>query len=172
MILYKQSGLAIYFGDKGESFVPGQFYGLKDSKMFLEEGPFAQAFAGAKKALDLQDLALVRQTHGVEGLIVAKMREYMPYEHEGDYLITNIPHVGLGITTADCLPIVFYDPMQHVIANAHAGWKGTLAGIAPKVVRDMQKVYDCKPENIQVFLGLLRACVVMKLDTILYRILI
>ncbi|MFA6066415.1 MAG: peptidoglycan editing factor PgeF [Candidatus Babeliaceae bacterium] len=149
MIMHRQSGLAIYFGDRRESFVPGQFYGLKDPKELLQK----ELFEGFAQILGLQDLALLKQTHGTEGIIISKMHEYRPYEHEGDYLITNMPHLGLGIATADCLPIIFHDPIQQIIANAHAGWKGTLAGIAVKVVQAMQKAYNCSPAHIQVFFG-------------------
>lgn len=68
---------------------------------------------------------------------------------ECDALITNQPHVVLTILTADCVPILLYDPVQKVVAAIHAGWKGTKAEIAKKTVHTMAKTYGCNPSDIQ-----------------------
>jgi len=65
-----------------------------------------------------------------------------------DALITNLPHVVLNILTADCVPILLYDPKHNVIAIVHAGWKGTEAKIVQKTVEKMAKVFTSKPEDI------------------------
>jgi len=48
---------------------------------------------------------------------------------EADALVTAMPGIALGILTADCLPVLFADSTHHVIAAAHAGWKGALDGV-------------------------------------------
>ena len=70
-----------------------------------------------------------------------------------DALITNCPNVCIGITTADCVPLLFFDPVQKVIAAAHAGWRGTCGRIAEKTVLAMISLYNCLPENILVTIG-------------------
>ena len=73
--------------------------------------------------------------------------------HGVDALITNLPGVCIGVTTADCVPVFFYDPNKKVIAVAHAGWRGTCAGIAAKTVEKMQTAFKCDVNDIQVAIG-------------------
>ena len=142
VIIYSQYGMQIFFGNKETSFVPGQVSGTE--LLFISE---------TKKLLDLQNIVLLRQTHGTQGYVITNVQEFSPYRHEGDYLITDIPRIGLGIATADCLPIIFYDKVKKIIASAHAGWKGSVARISERVVLDMQKVYGTKVCDIEVFFG-------------------
>ena len=65
-----------------------------------------------------------------------------------DALITNIPNVVLSILTADCVPILLYDPKQKVVAAIHAGWKGTQAQIASKTVQKMKELFLCDAQDI------------------------
>ncbi len=66
-----------------------------------------------------------------------------------DALITNQSNIMLTILTADCVPILLFDPKQRVIAAIHAGWKGTQQQIASKTVEKMQKEFDCNPKDIR-----------------------
>jgi len=65
-----------------------------------------------------------------------------------DALITNQKNIMLTILTADCVPILLFDPNQQVVAAIHAGWKGTQQAIALKTVDKMQKVFNCNPKDI------------------------
>ncbi|WP_169570153.1 peptidoglycan editing factor PgeF [Sneathiella limimaris] len=56
---------------------------------------------------------------------------------KGDAMVTNQRNVALGILTADCVPILFYDAKNSVIGAAHSGWKGTLSGIFENVIDEM-----------------------------------
>src|SRR5438477_544569 len=68
-------------------------------------------------------------------------------------IIINVKNLGIGILTADCLPIIFYDPYNNIISIAHAGWRGTMQNIAIKVIETMRNSFKSKPENIEVFFG-------------------
>jgi YfiH family protein len=70
-----------------------------------------------------------------------------------DALVTKIPGICIGVTTADCVPIFLYDITKQVVAVAHAGWRGTCAKIAAKTIQLMQSDYGCNPENIQAVIG-------------------
>ena len=70
-----------------------------------------------------------------------------------DALITQEKNIILTILTADCVPILLYDPKKEVIAAVHAGWKGTKAKIAAKTVLEMQIMFGCKAENILAGVG-------------------
>ena len=66
---------------------------------------------------------------------------------EADGLITNTPELGLMVFSADCVPILLEG--RGVVAAVHAGWRGTVKGIAAKAVREM----DCPPETIRAWIG-------------------
>lgn len=65
-----------------------------------------------------------------------------------DALITNRKDVCIGVTTADCVPILLFDPEKKVLASIHAGWKGTVQRIAKKVALKMIDQYGCNSQNI------------------------
>lgn len=70
-----------------------------------------------------------------------------------DAMITHLPDICLVAQAADCVPILFYDPVNNAIASAHAGWKGTVLKIAGEVVKSFQKIYNSKPNDIIVGIG-------------------
>lgn len=65
-----------------------------------------------------------------------------------DGLITNQKNILLSTTNADCILLLFYDPVKKVIANTHSGWRGTLQRISVKTVEKMQKEFGCNPQDI------------------------
>lgn len=73
--------------------------------------------------------------------------------HGVDALATNLPEVCICITTADCVPLLFFDPVKKVIGAAHAGWRGTCGRIAQKTILTMCNDFECSPENIHVAIG-------------------
>ena len=65
-----------------------------------------------------------------------------------DGLITNKKDIMLSTVNADCILLLFFDPVKGVIANVHSGWKGTLQRISVETVRKMKIEYECEPQNI------------------------
>ena len=65
-----------------------------------------------------------------------------------DGTITNQKNMILATTNADCILLLFFDPVKKVISNVHSGWKGTLNRISEKAVRKMKEGYDCNPKDI------------------------
>lgn len=80
----------------------------------------------------------------------ASMVPYAPKPADG--MITNRGGVYLAISTADCVPILAYDPIKRVVGIAHAGWKGTVNGIAGNLVISMVK-RGARLPNIRIWLG-------------------
>ena len=68
--------------------------------------------------------------------------------NSSDALITNQKGVMLTILTADCVPILLFDPKQKVVSAIHSGWKGTKQQITLKVVEKMQKEFNSNPVDI------------------------
>ena len=70
-----------------------------------------------------------------------------------DGLITNEPEVALTVFSADCTPVLLYDPVAKAIGAVHAGWRGTAAGIVRVAVEKMKQEFGCKGENIRAAIG-------------------
>ena len=66
---------------------------------------------------------------------------------------------GDTVSTADCTPIIIYDPEHHAAAVVHAGWRGTVARIAEKTVAKMQNVYHSRPHMMRAVIG---PCITVK----------
>ena len=93
------------------------------------------------------------QVHGVDVRIVESGDDCIENGKEADGLITSLQTTPLLIFTADCVPVVFYDKKQGVVALAHAGWRGTYGNIAGEIVNIMRNKYGCKVEDIKTIIG-------------------
>lgn len=90
-----------------------------------------------KDCFAVEKLVFSRQIHGntVRPVTAADAREpYAPSLFEADGLITAQRGLGLIIFTADCIPLLLRDPVRHIAAAVHAGWRGTVTDIAGKAV--------------------------------------
>lgn len=76
-----------------------------------------------------------------------------PGDYEADGLMTDVPGLGLVIFSADCLPILLYDPCRRAAAAVHAGWRGTALGIVSRAVERMRDCYGSRPEDILATIG-------------------
>lgn len=70
-----------------------------------------------------------------------------------DALMTDIPGVCIGVSTADCIPVLLYDKAHHAVCAIHAGWRGTVQRIVEKAVAKMTVVYGTKPEDVTAQIG-------------------
>ena len=79
-----------------------------------------------------------------KGMLDFEQKEYKAT----DGLITNQANIALATTNADCILLMFFDPVRKVISNVHSGWRGTLQRISVKAVNKMKNEYDCNPKDI------------------------
>lgn len=91
-------------------------------------------------------------THGTTVAHVRAPRD-MQKPHDADACISNHPEVSLSLTTADCVPIFFHDPEARAVGLAHAGWRGTVNGIAARTVEAMVNQLGAQPQRIRAALG-------------------
>lgn len=75
-----------------------------------------------------------------------------PYDNT-DALIASQSQIALALNFADCVPLIFYDPVKKIIASAHAGWKGTAAKIGVKTVQKMVNKFGCEAKDIIALIG-------------------
>jgi hypothetical protein len=72
---------------------------------------------------------------------------------EGDALLENTSGSVVAIKTADCLPILLVDDRHRAVAAVHAGWRGTVAGIAQRAVEAMRAQFGSVPEDLRAAIG-------------------
>ncbi len=70
-----------------------------------------------------------------------------------DALITDLIECPIGVHTADCVPLLLYDPDEKVVAAVHSGWRGTVLHIVNKTISIMSQRYGTKVENIKAIIG-------------------
>ena len=98
----------------------------------------------------LHDVWLV---HGTDIIYADAPRPPEQSPEKADILFTDNPEVSLFMRFADCVPLLFHDPTKHVIGISHAGWMGTVKGVAEVSVKAMQERYGSKPEDIVAGIG-------------------
>ncbi len=70
----------------------------------------------------------------------------------GDAIITKVKNIGVGILTADCAPILLYDPKKNIIGCIHSGWKGALNGIIKNTFKKLNEI-NSKNSDLTVVIG-------------------
>ncbi len=70
-----------------------------------------------------------------------------------DALMTNLTGVCIGVSTADCIPVLLYDTEHHAVCAVHAGWRGTVARIVEHAVSAMTATYGTHPSQLQAQIG-------------------
>ena len=106
-----------------------------------------------KYGFNYDNIVYNTQVHGADVRIVKSGDDFTENGKEADGLITNLRNTPLLIFTADCVPVVFYDKKQGVVALVHAGWRGTYGNIAGGMVNIMVANYGCKVEDIKIIIG-------------------
>ncbi|MBO4591976.1 MAG: peptidoglycan editing factor PgeF [Eubacterium sp.] len=113
---------------------------------------------GESMGIDYTRISCPNQLHN-DNILVVKEEDAgdgitRPLTHENvDAQITNVKNLPLIVYAADCVPILLADPISRVIGSVHAGWRGTVAGIAAKTVLKMVEEFGCLPENIHAVIG-------------------
>ena len=111
--------------------------------------------------LGIEDHSLLmpHQVHLAEIAVVDREMLTLPTEEilqklDGiDALMTNEAGVCIGVSTADCIPVLLYDPIQRASCAIHAGWRGTVQRIVEKAVTRMTEVFGSDPQNLIAQIG-------------------
>lgn len=110
-----------------------------------------QLLAGAL-GLATNQIVFPRQTHSTNILLCDSATASSLLEGV-DALITKQRGLCIGVNTADCIPILLYDPVNHAAAAIHAGWRGTVGHIAQRAVQAMQKHFGSDLRQVRAFIG-------------------
>jgi len=115
-------------------------------------------FASALK-IPLDNFTIAKQIHsGNVKTISEQLRGNGSINHikaisATDAMVTNASNIVLMVVLADCVPILFFDPVKRVIGVAHAGWRGTIRLVAQNTVRVFQEKFGSSPTDIMVGIG-------------------
>lgn len=120
------------------------------------EGCIARNMDSLKSLIGVGQVFMPHQVHGTEILQVKQAEPWdgMTDDLEGvDALITDVTGVCIGVSTADCIPVLLYDEAHHAAAAIHAGWRGTVKRIASKAVESMCDSFGTHPEELKAVIG-------------------
>ncbi len=117
-------------------------------------------YSTLKNGLSKQDfkskfpIVLVNQVHGNNVLLINDETK-IPAQGklvDADAIVTNIKNLTIGILTADCMPILFFDEKNSVIAAVHAGWQGAFKNVTDNAIDEMLRI-GAEIQNIKVLIG-------------------
>ena len=101
-------------------------------------------------SIPVSSIKLMDQIHSGDVCLITSASSQISKNVDG--LVTKGKGIFLGIKTADCLPLIFYDPLNHTIGACHAGYKGLLADIIPNTLKEMKKI-GAEMKNVLVGIG-------------------
>ena len=177
-MIEQHQGASIYFQFDHFSQHPAMVHAVFSRQGGLSEAPFASLNTGLSQGDDRQTVYANRRflslvlgqpdwpiatswiVHGNEVIEVSaewKLAHAQPDDpgprRRGDALMTQEPGLFLLISFADCLPILYFDPVHRVVALAHAGWRGTVLGMAGRTVQALSERFDARPADLLVGVG-------------------
>lgn len=137
----------VFFGDKATAVKPVT---VKQQYSVAQE-----PFCTLARTHALESLIFPYQVHGTAGLVVdaQNFKNMRAFAHDADWIITNVPGVGVGILTADCVPLLVHDIVSGAAGAIHAGWRGAVDGVVIQAFEAMTIQFGSKPSDIQVFVG-------------------
>jgi YfiH family protein len=101
------------------------------------------------RALGLSSISGMHQVHGNEiGILEAG-----DFPSRCDGLMTDREGAGVTVESADCVPLLLWASSRNAVAAVHAGWRGTLAGIAERAVSRLEQAFSVSPRDIHAVLG-------------------
>ena len=111
------------------------------------------AFSPLRDAVLPMRVVQAHQVHGDRVAVVTSAGTTREELEGYDAIVTDVPGVAIGARTADCIPVLMYDPVRRVVAAVHSGWKGTVLKIAAKTLAVMASKYGTRAADIIAVIG-------------------
>jgi hypothetical protein len=119
---------------------------------------------GAKQAEDwtavadalgihIDRVATVNQVHGENIIRIDELNIRKARTAHADALMTDVPGIAVGVETADCVPVLLFDPVRPAVAAVHAGWRSTVKKIVQKAVNRMHEEFRSEPAKLIAAIG-------------------
>lgn len=138
---YGEFNINRYCGDSEEAIRQNrswlcQYLGISDERLIMPHQVHLTEMAVIDEAfLQLSDEERLARLEGV------------------DALMTDVAGVCIGVSTADCIPVLLFDPVHRAVCAIHAGWRGTVQRIVEKAVAKMTAVYGTHPADLVAQIG-------------------
>ncbi len=124
-----------------------------DTSIQYDLGPGVEAFSTRRESKLPYPVIQAHQVHGFRVAVVNRP-DTRKEELDGyDALVTGLPGVAVGVHTADCVPVLLYDPRRRVVAAIHSGWKGTVQRISQKVLFVMKSDFGSDAADVRAVIG-------------------
>ena len=113
----------------------------------------------AELGIDSDKIIAPHQVHGIEVRNISSDFFALPKEvrkmvTEGvDAVMTNETGVCVGVSTADCIPVLLHDEAHHAVAAVHAGWRGTVQRAVLRTIAEMRAAYSTDPSQLKAIIG-------------------
>ena len=138
---YGEFNINRYCGDDAQAIAQNrealcQLLGISDSRLVMPHQVHLTKVAAIDETF--LDLSVDEQQQQLEGV---------------DALMTNVSNVCIGVSTADCIPVLLYDPEHHAVGAIHAGWRGTVQRIVETAIKKMTLAYGSRPQNMMAQIG-------------------
>lgn len=170
----EQNGVVWYTAD-GITAVGGTVHGFSTRLGGVSRPPFDSLNLGLRRGDDpacveenyrrfcaalgakLENTVFSAQVHGdtIRTVTGADRGHGLSYADgwQSDGLVTNVPGIALMVFSADCVPILLFDPAAKAVGAVHAGWRGTALGTVERAVERMTALYGSRPEDIRAAIG-------------------
>lgn len=126
---------------------------MTDTLLIYDIAPEVEAFSTRRDCVLPYPVIQAHQTHSVNVAVIDRP-DYTREQLEGvDAMVTNLRGVAIGIRSADCIPVLLYDPVHKAIGAAHSGWRGTINKIANWTIRAMALNYGSRPSDLIAVIG-------------------
>jgi hypothetical protein len=138
---YGEFNINRYCGDDAKAIAQNrealcQLLGISDNRLMMPHQVHLTKVAVIDEAF--LNLSVDEQQQQLEGV---------------DALMTHINGVCIGVSTADCIPVLLYDPEHHAVCAIHAGWRGTVQRIVETAVEKMALAYGSHPQKMMAQIG-------------------
>ena len=131
----------------------GKTYFSKKDLLRYDPGTGAEAFTTRRDSLLPYPVIQGHQVHGTKVAVIDRP-DMTREDLEGyDAFICALPGVAIGVRTADCVPVLLHDPVRHVVAAVHSGWKGTVLKTAMEAISLMKREFGCQPGDLRAIIG-------------------
>ena len=124
-----------------------------DSLLYYRISDDVTAFSTERDAVLPFPVVQAHQVHG-DRIAYVQSPALTRTDLEGiDALMTDIPDCAIGVRTADCIPVLLYDGVHRAVGAVHAGWRGTVLRIVPKVICEMKARFGTVPADLKAVIG-------------------
>jgi hypothetical protein len=127
------------------SKIGGIVHGFSDKKFNGSVSDVAWYFG-------LSNIATLNQTHSREVFVINDGFKNLARK-KGDAIITSLRGIGVGVFTADCVPLLIAEKAGSVVAVVHAGWRGTLSQISIATLAEIKRIFGIEPSRVSCVVG-------------------